>query len=226
MKNVSISLRASDLAKCTYFGLTCDPITLELDWTNVNQCRIEGVLGQFLNVIIAMVALICFLFVIGIDFFALAVPYTAALLSLSFVFADSLKRTFNAFVFLFFVNAFDVGDSVRLNNENCNIDEVTLFTTTAYTGGILLASECFFHPSLYLSQTAIIIDGRKMIFVNSNLLDATLINYTRSKDYAVGFTVHVDLSTPAAVIEEFRTRMANYAKQFPQVLIPTSISFS
>lgn len=55
-----------------------------------------------MNVVVGLVAVVCFLFVVGIDFFTLAVPYTTAILSLSFIFGESLKNTFNSFVFIFF----------------------------------------------------------------------------------------------------------------------------
>jgi len=48
-------------------------------------------------------------------------------------------------------------------------------------------------------------------------LSTNIVNYTRSKEYAFSFQIHVDMATPSELVQTFRLRIIDYQKQFPQV---------
>jgi hypothetical protein len=56
------------------------------------------------------------------------------------------------------------------------------------------------------------------VILNANLLPKSILNLTRSRDYAFDFDVHIDLRTPTEVVRDFRQRILDYIKKNPKVL--------
>lgn len=68
---------------------------------------------------------------------SLLLPFGTSLLALAFVFGNSLKVAWESFIFIFFVNPFEVGDKVTYSGmPNFYISKINLLTTEVFAVGI------------------------------------------------------------------------------------------
>jgi small-conductance mechanosensitive channel len=99
---------------------------------------VAGVLSKIIAVILFLVAVIIFITLLGVDFVSFIAPFGTAVLAISFVFGSAAASAFKSFVFLIFVNPFDVGDRVRLeDNRVLKILKISLLSTTCESPGSL-----------------------------------------------------------------------------------------
>jgi small-conductance mechanosensitive channel len=112
---------------------------------------------------------------------------------MSFVFSSSVGDAFSAFVFVVFVNAYNVGDLIEFEGDFAYVREINLLTTRLDT-----------------------LDGRRAVAANVYMASMPVFNYTRSTDYAFGFNVHINIDTPTENIKEFIRRMESYADLRPK----------
>jgi small-conductance mechanosensitive channel len=76
---------------------------------------VAGVLSKIIGLLLLLVCLVIFITLLGLDFTAFIAPIGTAVLAISFVFGSMASNAFKSFVFLFFVNPFDVGDRVGIS---------------------------------------------------------------------------------------------------------------
>ena len=82
---------------------------------------------------------------------------TTTLLSLSFVFSNTIRNLFEAVVFLFHVHPYDIGDAVRINGVYYVVEELALLHNVMRRW-----------------------DGERVSFSVANLVRTDVVNITRS----------------------------------------------
>lgn len=91
--------------------------------------KLEMIFSLFVKYISAIV--LCAIF--EIDYKIYIASFGTSILTFSWVFADSIKKLFNCFVFVLIIRPYDIGDKVRINDENYVVNKINLLTTTFLT---------------------------------------------------------------------------------------------
>jgi small-conductance mechanosensitive channel len=78
---------------------------------------VAGVLSKIIALFLLVICGIIFITIIGLDVSAFLSPVTTAVLAISFIFGGMASNAFKSFVFLFSVNAFDVGDRIAISSS-------------------------------------------------------------------------------------------------------------
>jgi small-conductance mechanosensitive channel len=154
-----------------------------------NRQSISGVIITTMDSVAWVVVALISLWILDVNYIASLVPLGTALLALSFVFGNSVKNAFEAFLFLFFVKAYDVGDRIGIDGETVIISKINLLSTYAYTT-----------------------DGRKIIIPTRRLSEATIVNFQRSRNHVINISVNIGFRASLKDISDLRQTVADYIK--------------
>eukprot|EP01122_Echinamoeba_exundans_P005009 TRINITY_DN15194_c0_g1_i1.p1 TRINITY_DN15194_c0_g1~~TRINITY_DN15194_c0_g1_i1.p1 ORF type:complete len:791 (-),score=144.45 TRINITY_DN15194_c0_g1_i1:30-2402(-) len=150
---------------------------------------VAGVLSKIVGFILILICVIIFVTLLGVDWQSLIAPVGTTALAISFVFGSAASSAFKSFIFLVFVNPYDIGDRVTTSGMTVKVAKISLLSTT------------FFTP-----------DGKKVIMSNAVLADNTIINQTRSRDVSLSIEFDVDASTPSMKIALLKDSVAKWLK--------------
>lgn len=150
---------------------------------------VAGVLSKIIGFVLFLVCVIIFVTLLGVDWLSLIAPFGTAVLAISFVFGSVASSAFKSFVFLIFVNPYDVGDRVTANGITVKVSKISLLSTT------------FFTP-----------DGKKVIMSNSILADTMITNHTRSREVSLGVDFDIDVSTPSLKVALLKDSLTKWLK--------------
>jgi len=125
----------------------------------------------------------------------LLLPFATTFLGFAFVFGNSLKNLFEAFLFIFVTKAFEVGDRVTIPG-----------TSPPYP--TLIVAQLDFLKTIFYAP-----DGRMFIIPNSILANVTIIQYKRSRDYAINKTLEFGIDTSRKQLDQFMTQVNLWCKQ-------------
>jgi hypothetical protein len=98
--------------------------------------------------LIAKAIFIALLIVLEVGIVQWILPFASISVSLSFIFGNSVKLTFESFVVLFIMNPFHIGDTFIFEGETYIVDEIALLKTTAHTPREC-SFFCFFGVTLF-----------------------------------------------------------------------------
>jgi small-conductance mechanosensitive channel len=162
-----------------------------------NRQSISGIIVTTMGTLAWIAIAIISLWILDVNYIASLVPLGTALLALSFVFGNSVKNAFEAFLFLFFVKAYDVGDRIGIDSETVIISKINLLSTYAYTT-----------------------DGRKMVIPTRRLSEVTVINYQRSRNHVVNLALVVSAQVPTAALDDLRRSIQKFIADRRDVYCP------
>ncbi|OMJ26332.1 Mechanosensitive ion channel protein 8 [Smittium culicis] len=115
----------------------------------------SDVLGKVNNFLLCVVLLIIFVFLLVILTFnplKNILSFGSLAIAWSFIFGNSLKTSFDCFIFLFMVNPYDIGDHVYIDLQNMVVKKVRLLSTIFEK----LDGQYITIPNIVLSQKSII----------------------------------------------------------------------
>ncbi|KDP36863.1 hypothetical protein JCGZ_08154 [Jatropha curcas] len=144
-------------------------------------------LHNMLNILVAIVVMIIWLLILGVNITHFLVFISSQLLLVAFIFGNSCKTTFEAIIFLFIMHPFDVGDRCQVDGVEMIVEEMNILTT------------------VFLRY-----DKQKITYPNSVLATKPIGNYYRSPDMdeAIDFSIHI--STPLEKIAIMKDRIKEY----------------
>ena len=131
--------------------------------------NMSKILTTVITVIWLFIMFLIVLWIFGIDLQQAVLPFGTVFLGWSFIFGNSLRRTWEGFLEVFVVRPFDVGDKILV--KDYGIVRVTSIG--------LLATEC--HGT----------DGKCYIIPNEFFFNGIVISLKRSRDYCVNVSVKV-----------------------------------
>lgn len=156
---------------------------------------VAGVLSKIIAVILFLVAVIIFITLLGVDFVSFIAPFGTAVLAISFVFGSAAASAFKSFVFLIFVNPYDVGDRISVDDKMIlKVSKIELLSTTCETP-----------------------EGLTVILPNYRLADSNISNFSRSRCASVFIQVEIDSDTPVPILLEFKTMIFKWLKKNRQI---------
>jgi small-conductance mechanosensitive channel len=155
-----------------------------------NRKSIAGVMSQILDVVALVIVGLFALFIMDVNIQASIVPLGSALLAFTFIFGNSLKNAFEAFLFLFFVKAYDVGDRISVGGETFTVSKINLLSTYAYDS-----------------------DGRKIVIPTIKIASDAVINYQRSKNYPAKLRLIVGFDTPSGDLLKLKEMIHDWLKK-------------
>mmetsp|Transcript_20708 Transcript_20708/g.23017 ORF Transcript_20708/g.23017 Transcript_20708/m.23017 type:complete len:607 (+) Transcript_20708:56-1876(+) len=159
-----------------------------------NSADISGVMSRTLTPIVWFIAFIICLWVAGLDVYSLLLPFSGFFLATTFVFGSTLAQAFQSLIFLLFVDAFNVGDFIKVDGIVAKVETISLMVTTAR------------NP-----------DGRLYQFPNPVLSKKVINNLTRSYDYTFNEKVGVSASTKEALITKLEKQWKKYISTHQQM---------
>jgi small-conductance mechanosensitive channel len=139
--------------------------------------------------LLILISIIIFVTLLGVDWQSLIAPVGTTALAISFVFGSAASSAFKSFIFLVFVNPYDIGDRITTSGMTVKVAKISLLSTT------------FFTP-----------DGKKVIMPNAILADNTIVNHTRSRDVSLSIEFEVDAQTPSMKIALLKDSLAKWLK--------------
>merc|ERR1711916_86513 len=138
------------------------------------------------GVIFWLLASVGVLVMFDVDVMSLLLPIGTSLLGLAFVFGSTAQRCFEGFILCFLVVPYAIGDRITVDGgvTTLIVSAIYLLTTHAHTP-----------------------DGRLVIIPNGSVLfNSTIINYRRSKDYAINAVINIRAGISAEVYAELERR--------------------
>eukprot|EP01130_Rhizamoeba_saxonica_P014446 TRINITY_DN6315_c0_g1_i1.p1 TRINITY_DN6315_c0_g1~~TRINITY_DN6315_c0_g1_i1.p1 ORF type:complete len:587 (+),score=85.30 TRINITY_DN6315_c0_g1_i1:260-2020(+) len=141
---------------------------------------------------IAIIAIFLTMFIENFDFSATFLSFTSLILGFSFMFGTTLRKFFDGIIFIIFDKNYRVGERVKIDDILVVIDEITLRQTIAFT-----------------------IDGRRMAWMNYNIMDKRIENHTSTTVYKFTVDVKVAFSVTVDQISDLRREVDHYVKSQP-----------
>ncbi|KAI5189553.1 mechanosensitive ion channel protein 4/5/6/7/8/9/10 [Nematocida sp. AWRm77] len=118
-----------------------------------------------------------------------------------FIFQPSVKNAIDSVIFLFIVHPYDIGDRIRVEveNEELNmvVSELNVFSTVFYQW-----------------------DGAKIYIPNSVLLQKSIVNVRRSGLMAENIVFQVSFDTPPEKIQHLKSEVGKFIKKHPKDFAP------
>lgn len=158
---------------------------------------ISNVLHRFTGVIFWLLASVGVLVMFDVDVMSLLLPIGTSLLGLAFVFGSTAQRCFEGFILCFLVVPYAIGDRITVDGGATTliVSAIYLLTTHAHTP-----------------------DGRLVIIPNGSVLfNSTIINYRRSKDYAINAVINIRAGISAEVYAELERRVVAFFNETSSV---------
>jgi small-conductance mechanosensitive channel len=167
-----------------------------VEWNGARQ-TLAGIMGAstavraFANFVYVIVFALSLLAVWRVDVTAFLLPIASVVLSLSFALGGSIQQVVQSFVFVVLQRTFDVGDRIRISEDNFDsmyivVDIGALQTTLRSVWGVV-------H---YIG--------------NHRLAQMTIQNHRRSNAFTVRLEIHVGIRTTAAQLDGLRQRLLQY----------------
>ena len=113
------------------------------------------------------------------------VGFTGLLVSLSFIFSTTVSNVFENIIFLFGVHAYDIGDTLLINDQYLTIDEITINFTCCMSGYNL-----------------------RVWFPNQQLQSNLFVNLTTSGTKWEVIYVYVDIDTDPIILDKIESECA------------------
>ncbi|OLY79517.1 Mechanosensitive ion channel protein 10 [Smittium mucronatum] len=120
------------------------------------------------------------------------VSFSGLTIAWSFVFGNSLKTSFDCFVFLFMLHPYDAGDHVLIDSRNMVVKKIRLLSTIFATT-----------------------DGQNLTIPNSVVATKSIFNFRRSENQSQTYIIAVGLDTHPDTIQELFNRMSQFLLDNP-----------
>mmetsp|Transcript_5271 Transcript_5271/g.33124 ORF Transcript_5271/g.33124 Transcript_5271/m.33124 type:complete len:679 (-) Transcript_5271:700-2736(-) len=146
--------------------------------------EVLGKLGWATGSIVAIPTLTVWLIIFGINVLELWLAIASLLVSLSFIFGNSIRVLYENVIFIFVVHPFDVNDWIEVAGNMYLVQRIGMHTTT-------------------LSR----VDGRTSFIRTADLNTDVLLNLTRSGNSWEVFDLYVDMDTPTWVFLRLSERL-------------------
>ncbi|KAK9845183.1 hypothetical protein WJX84_001954 [Apatococcus fuscideae] len=153
---------------------------------------IVGKLERLVGSIIHFVWIFIYLSIWNVNLTKIWYTFSSLLLSMTFIFGNSIKNTYESVIFLFVVHPFDVGDGVYIGTGQTDfytIEEIALLNTT-------------------LTRY----DGAKVVYPNPKMNADMVVNLNRSGNRNESIKILVDMATPLAVFDAIEKDMQEWVK--------------
>ena len=145
-------------------------------------------LKRFVAVVVWPIGFIILSAVVGLDLGSLLAPLFAGLLSFTFVFGQSLLRMWHAFLMIFVVRIFEVGDYVQPDQmQELTVETIGLLTTSGTNGA-----------------------GKHVTISNWYLWERSVINLGTSSEYRFRVFFRVDANTTEAQLRSLEAGMRSF----------------
>jgi small-conductance mechanosensitive channel len=162
-----------------------------------------SVLSTMFGIIYGTIALFVIFGIFGLDFAALLTPALTFVLGFSFVFGESAKRVWHAFIEVVVTKRFDVGDYlVFAGYEEFEVDSITLLDVSGFMA-----------------------DGQRISIPTWKLWDLQLLNHQRSNGYRIRLYVRLGAETSDAMLKEFGNGLLRWIKHRPSTFIASTFQF-
>ncbi|OMJ17504.1 Mechanosensitive ion channel protein 10 [Smittium culicis] len=158
----------------------------------VDMSKIIRKVHKFFVVLIIAVTLVISTMVFSMDIIKSVAPLATLIFALSFVFGNSCKNTFECFVFLFMSHPYDVGDHLKIDNNNLFVKKINLLNTI------------FTHPN-----------GQNYTIPNNVLSNKVIINFRRSDNQKELYEMGINFDTPLEKIEILTKKMTAFVEDCP-----------
>lgn len=146
--------------------------------------EVLGKLGWATGSLLGIPTLTIWLIIFGVNVLELWLAIASLLVSLSFIFGNSIRVLYENVIFIFVVHPFDVNDWIEVAGQMYLVQRIGMHTTT-------------------LSR----IDGRKSFIRTADLNTDVLLNLTRSSNTWEVFDLYVDMDTPTWVFLRLSERL-------------------
>lgn len=143
-----------------------------------------GKLGWATGSILGIPTVTLWLIIFNVNVLELWLAIASLLVSLSFIFGNSIRLLYENIIFVFVVHPFDVNDWIEVDEQMYLVQGIGMHTTT-------------------LSR----VDGRKSFIRTADLNTGVLINLTRSGNTWEVFDLYVDMDTPTWVFMRLSERL-------------------
>ena len=140
---------------------------------------ITKVLEFLIGLVIHTIFIFFYLMILGANVSQIWVGFTGLLVSFSFIFATTVSNVFQNIIFLFGVHAYDIGDTLLINNQYLTVDEITINYTCCVSGYNL-----------------------KVWFPNTVLQSNLFVNLTTSGTKWEVIYVYVDIDTDPSILDK------------------------
>ncbi|RKP09703.1 Mechanosensitive ion channel-domain-containing protein [Thamnocephalis sphaerospora] len=159
---------------------------------DLSQC-----VGKLDNILLT-IALVIYVFMVmsivsSTDVSKTVVPFGSLLVTLSFIFGQSAKNTFDSIIFVFVTHPYDTGDMVYIDNNQLVVENVGLLTTTFRRA-----------------------DGQIVYAPNIILAAKFIHNIRRSQNMSESIEIQVDFYTPQEKIAELGRRLEMFLEEHMQ----------
>jgi small-conductance mechanosensitive channel len=151
---------------------------------------ITNVLEFLIGLVIHTIFIFFYLMIMGADVSQIWVGFTGLLVSFSFIFATTVSNVFQNIIFLFGVHAYDIGDTLLINNQYLTVDEITINYTCCVSGYNL-----------------------KVWFPNTALQSNLFVNLTTSGTKWDVIYVYVDIDTDPSILDKIEKACAEVRQE-------------
>ncbi|PVU90648.1 hypothetical protein BB559_000983 [Furculomyces boomerangus] len=149
-----------------------------------DMSQVLGKLHKFLIICILIITIVISVMILSGNSMQNVTSLATLTVAWSFIFGNSLRTTFDCFVYLFMTNPYDVGDIVFIDDEKLEVKKIRL-----------------------LSTIFVKLDGQHTMYQNSILQTKKIINFRRSKDQIEMFEIKIDFATPTEKVKELERRL-------------------
>lgn len=162
--------------------------------------KLELIFSFIIKYITAIFA--CYIF--KIDYKIYLTSFGTTFVTFSWIFADTIKKVFNCFVFVLIIRPYDIGDKVFLENNVFEVHRIDLLTSTFLT-------------SL-----------KKIVYIsNEKLINTIIYNYERSPPQSFQLLLLVDEATTYSmadsVCDDLKPKIKKHSNDFTNIKLSSLI---
>ncbi|KAI3411585.1 uncharacterized protein J3R85_017760 [Psidium guajava] len=140
-----------------------------------------------------VITIIIWLFLVEIATTKALIVLSSQLVGAAFIFGNTCKTVFEAFIFVFVMHPFDVGDRCVIDGVQLMVEEMNILNT------------------VFLK-----LDNEKIYYPNSVLATKPISNYHRSPDMGDKVEFSIDFMTPLETIGAMKEKIKKYLEKNPQ----------
>eukprot|EP00027_Filamoeba_sp_ATCC50430_P000962 CAMPEP_0168555258 /NCGR_PEP_ID=MMETSP0413-20121227/8234_1 /TAXON_ID=136452 /ORGANISM="Filamoeba nolandi, Strain NC-AS-23-1" /LENGTH=640 /DNA_ID=CAMNT_0008586087 /DNA_START=193 /DNA_END=2115 /DNA_ORIENTATION=- len=161
---------------------------------------IGSIISNTVHVIVAIIVIFIIFAIFKVDISGLLLPFGTFILAFAFIFGNTLKNLFEAFLLIFVIRPYEVGDRINIPNfsqDTLVVHRINLLTTEAFAT-----------------------DGPLHVIPNNYILNQPIRQYKRSRDYAVYLKFDINSSTTKEQISKLKEHLWAWVEKDGEVWKP------
>ena len=148
---------------------------------------VVGTLRSAIGCVLHSLLIIAYLIVFGVDVNKAWLTIASVIVATSVIFGQSLRNAYDSFIFLLVVNAFDVGDTIAVDDDSYVVEHIRWSTTIVRAG-----------------------NGNRVWIPTPRLAAGSLSNLSRSAEMWDTFKLCLDVGTRAETISKLDAAVREY----------------